>query len=685
MIFQLQQPPPPPSQQQHHNQQQEAQRNHQITTQLQNTKLLSQIITPLSMSDDSPPPISSANSSNTGPSTLQSGTSGSSSMSIKLKKEPISLVTQVQINDFNHNPPKALSSDSPNKNSIPQTQPNKQHTSNLTSSLKKEPTAPSNNTATSVSTPNAKATVCFNCGTQKTPLWRKDPLGNTLCNACGLFLKLHGTTRPLSLKTDVIKKRSSRRSSNTTKMTSYANGGTTPNYSFSRTNSAVALSTSSGLVSGSSLPNSIQFDPRYNLGTTNNYSTLNPYGSGSSLFSHIKPLPPNNNNTTTIPTSATSSNAPSPGNSNNNTNNSSIRPKNVLILPKPASTPKSVNSPSTSLSTNNGSSTSLKSIPIPQSYQLAYSQPSSPLTTGGPSSGQFKRKKSDLNIAHSYSNLSSSNNNSSVQGQGIPTSALTMGIRRNSSIPNSFQSSSLQRRLSSTSLSQRKNSYVAAAATPPTMVSSFHRTNSTFLNPSIAMTGATTSSAPIGNSSSCRSISIADGNANLLNDLELTPMGLESSITSSRNSFVNPNADTLNSWSHGNGHSLGTSKRGMNNGMNSMSQGGFALGLGLINEDFNKYVDELDSNLFSDYHRDGVGVEGIFDEHPSLEGSLAVDKREIKQGLTKSSLTDGLRNTEGRGSGVHDQLHNTNVGGSSSSGQQSEEIPADLDWLKFDI
>ncbi|EEQ37735.1 putative nitrogen regulatory protein [Clavispora lusitaniae] len=54
-------------------------------------------------------------------------------------------------------------------------------------------------------------TECFNCHTLKTPLWRKDRVGNTLCNACGLFLKLHGTTRPLSLKTDVIRKRSSRR------------------------------------------------------------------------------------------------------------------------------------------------------------------------------------------------------------------------------------------------------------------------------------------------------------------------------------------------------------------------------------------------------------------------------------------------------------------------------------------
>lgn len=54
-------------------------------------------------------------------------------------------------------------------------------------------------------------TECHNCKTHTTPLWRKDPQGNTLCNACGLFLKLHGTTRPLLLKTDVIKKRSSRR------------------------------------------------------------------------------------------------------------------------------------------------------------------------------------------------------------------------------------------------------------------------------------------------------------------------------------------------------------------------------------------------------------------------------------------------------------------------------------------
>ncbi|OAD81362.1 GATA-type zinc finger transcription factor, partial [Phycomyces blakesleeanus NRRL 1555(-)] len=50
-------------------------------------------------------------------------------------------------------------------------------------------------------------TTCTNCKTTTTPLWRRDAHGMPLCNACGLFLKLHGVVRPLSLKTDIIKKR----------------------------------------------------------------------------------------------------------------------------------------------------------------------------------------------------------------------------------------------------------------------------------------------------------------------------------------------------------------------------------------------------------------------------------------------------------------------------------------------
>lgn len=53
---------------------------------------------------------------------------------------------------------------------------------------------------------------CTNCETTNTPLWRRNPKGEPLCNACGLFFKLHGMVRPLSLKTDVIKKRNRSRS-----------------------------------------------------------------------------------------------------------------------------------------------------------------------------------------------------------------------------------------------------------------------------------------------------------------------------------------------------------------------------------------------------------------------------------------------------------------------------------------
>lgn len=45
--------------------------------------------------------------------------------------------------------------------------------------------------------------ICSNCGSISTPSWRRCPEGrNLLCNACGLYQKLHKRPRPLMIRED---------------------------------------------------------------------------------------------------------------------------------------------------------------------------------------------------------------------------------------------------------------------------------------------------------------------------------------------------------------------------------------------------------------------------------------------------------------------------------------------------
>lgn len=49
--------------------------------------------------------------------------------------------------------------------------------------------------------------ICANCKTQSTTLWRRNPSGEPVCNACGLYYKLHNVARPLSMKKEGIQTR----------------------------------------------------------------------------------------------------------------------------------------------------------------------------------------------------------------------------------------------------------------------------------------------------------------------------------------------------------------------------------------------------------------------------------------------------------------------------------------------
>ncbi|XP_053706135.1 transcription factor GATA-5 [Synchiropus splendidus] len=67
---------------------------------------------------------------------------------------------------------------------------------------------------------------CTNCHTSTTTLWRRNAEGEPVCNACGLYMKLHGVPRPLAMKKESIQTR--KRKPKMPKNKSATGGSTTP-------------------------------------------------------------------------------------------------------------------------------------------------------------------------------------------------------------------------------------------------------------------------------------------------------------------------------------------------------------------------------------------------------------------------------------------------------------------------
>ncbi|KAJ7272164.1 hypothetical protein C8J57DRAFT_1318026 [Mycena rebaudengoi] len=51
------------------------------------------------------------------------------------------------------------------------------------------------------------APKCSHCGTHHTSVWRRSKSGAKLCNACGVYARLRGRDRPLSLRRNKIRPR----------------------------------------------------------------------------------------------------------------------------------------------------------------------------------------------------------------------------------------------------------------------------------------------------------------------------------------------------------------------------------------------------------------------------------------------------------------------------------------------
>lgn len=184
-----------------------------------------------------------------------------------------------------------------------QSSPNSPPESGFSSAAPSRPASPGGSKGGEV---NGVPTTCTNCYTQTTPLWRRNPEGHPLCNACGLFLKLHGVVRPLSLKTDIIKKRN-RGSGNAVPVgtaSTRASKKASRKNSVAQTPSNTSTSVQSQALNDSESPPSVQGST--NGGSTagstpTNYSSMATVGKGGVVPIAAAPPKPSANPVASIP------------------------------------------------------------------------------------------------------------------------------------------------------------------------------------------------------------------------------------------------------------------------------------------------------------------------------------------------------------------------------------------------
>lgn len=580
-----------------------------------------------------------------------------------IKKEPTTTVSNIQISSSKMPMDSNLedAANITNRTQLAKPLPKSNLTSSLSQQKQEEKLKASNEV--NVKTEETKPTECFNCHALKTPLWRKDPQGNTLCNACGLFFKLHGTTRPLSLKTDVIKKRSSRRSSIANKN---ANLNSTYSSSFPRQNMNQDTMTNNRSNIKSGFNNTIPINQQQANSYTSSGSTPSSANNGFLSTSGGIPI-----------------------------GSSGSRYKNVLILPKPSATP---NTPSTPSNMSSQMNVNTKSVPSGNSFISGenFTSPASPNINNSfnsiPNSIQqqaFKRKKAE-NGNEYFSALSES------LSKKIPaqTPQPNQSIKRNPSVSSSFQSSSFNKRTSFTSLTslQRKNSSIGLSGSLTNMNIPANQ------NPNLNQVQTEQSGQTFNSSSLTGSSSLTPSNINILNQRFTNNSGGyfdNCSSFSHRNSnsglaetpgSVASQSSFTSSHLHSNRQSF-TVPSELTNFTAGKTPTDFvpeSLPSTTIPENDDMDTDDFFKN-YSELHNEDTDAYAF-----NLNNEAMGGRYEIKPTpFTMSSLTDGLKrqpgfqipssHTKGRESSHHLSP------GLSQPDAQSKNVAKDLEWLKFDL